>query len=124
LATDSGALPSTFPADNTTGDALHSFSIDNYHDGYLWFTSDDPAVGVYWLDNSSNTWTLLNQPSFFAASGGTLPSIQFAIHVSDGLTADTALTLRYRSVDSVNPGADGDTLDVLNIVLDVDANLQ
>ena len=113
-----GALPTTFSADDTTGNDLHSFSISNYHDGDVWFTSDDANVAVYWLDSSSNTWTLLDQPTFFAANGGNFPLVQFAIHVGDGLMGDAAVTLRYRSVDSVNPDGDGDTLDILNIVCD------
>ncbi len=109
--------PTTIPAAHAAGRTVPSFLIQGFQDGYVWFTSDSP-ISVYYLAPGAQSWVKLNQQYFIAANGSTtFPPTGAKLQMrTTGQFASTAqLKLRFKSSISVNGGADGDTIDILEV---------
>lgn len=116
-------LPSSFPADYLTGQPLPSFSVASYSSGYVWFTSDDANVAVYRLDSGTNTWLKADTPFLYnSGSGPALATQQFELHAAKAFATTAKIKIRHRHIDSVNPGADGDTIDTIELAQPPEAN--
>jgi hypothetical protein len=108
------SLAASFSSDTTTGFDLPQFTIqDPSQNGSLWFNSDSADVAVYWLAPGASTWAQVTQSQPIQLSGVAGPPGQLQIHTDQSFTGQATVTLHYLSANSVNPGSDGDTLDLL-----------
>lgn len=123
---DYNSPPASFPAQQIPYFDLPGVTIHNYRTGYIWFTSDNPQVAVYILDANSGLSTRIDQPYLLsAAPGGGFPSgLQLSVsRVAGPQTGIANVKIRYRSVDSVSPNGNGDSIDTYRFYFRENMNL-
>jgi hypothetical protein len=117
-ATDSSSLPTSLPGSYmgmaTSGGIPHpGFSFPSSGSGRVWFSSNNSAVAVYRLDAASNTWVRADQ-AFLVTPDTPLGACAARATLEFAAGGTAQIKIYYVSVDSVNAGADGDTIDILN----------
>jgi hypothetical protein len=115
------SLVDTLPDYYVTGGSadfdLPSLTVsDGQQDGYLWFTSDTSGVAVYWLAPGAATSVMANQPQLIQGGSSGFPPGRFQAHADETFSGQAIVTVHYRSVNSINPSGDGDSLDLIYVI--------